>query len=170
MGERSSRKAVYTGSFDPITLGHLNVIERSAALFDELIVGIGVNIEKRPLFSLDERLELVRQASSAYDNIAVQTFDGLAVHFVRSCGARIIIRGRRPMPDVAGEVTMLMANRHLDRDLETVFLMADKELAHVSSTLIKQIAPHATDAEMAEFVPQVVIEPLRRRLEERGAT
>ena len=170
MGERSSRKAVYTGSFEPITLGHLNVIERSAALFDELIVGIGVNIEKRPLFSLDERLELVRQASSAYDNITVKTFDGLAVHFVRSCGARIIIRGLRPMTDVAGEFTMLMANRHLDRDLETVFLMADKELAHVSSTLIKQIAPHATDAEMAEFVPQVVIEPLRRRLEERGAT
>ena len=169
MGDRSPRKAVYTGSFDPITLGHLNVIERSAALFDELIVGIGVNIEKRPLFSLDERLDLVRQATAAYDNITVKTFDGLAVHFVRSCGARIIIRGLRPMTDVAGEFTMLMANRHLDRDLETVFLMADKELAHVSSTLIKQIAPHASDAMMGEFVPPCVVEPLRRRLEERGA-
>ncbi len=139
------RKAVYTGSFDPITLGHLNVIERSSRLFDRLIVGIGNNIEKKPLFNLDERLELVTRVTRSMENVDVESFDGLAVDFVRKCEARIMVRGVRPLTDIAAEFTMTMANRQLAEDLETVFLMADAEFAHVSSSLIKQVAPLADD-------------------------
>ena len=139
MNSAKPRVAIYTGSFDPITLGHLNVIERGSRLVDKLIVGIGVNAEKPPLFSPAERLQLVRKATEHLDNVEVRTFSGLAVSFVRHCRAHVMIRGIRPLTDLAGEITMMLANRELDPDIETVFLMADQRLAHVSSTLIKQI-------------------------------
>ncbi len=157
------RKAVYTGSFDPITLGHLNVIERSSRLFDRLIVGIGNNIEKKPLFNLDERLELVTRVTRSMENVDVESFDGLAVDFVRKCEARIMVRGVRPLTDIAAEFTMTMANRQLAEDLETVFLMADAEFAHVSSSLIKQVAPLADDWQLAQFLPAEIIPDLRRK-------
>jgi pantetheine-phosphate adenylyltransferase len=163
MTNSDSRIAVYTGTFDPITLGHLNVIERSSRLVDTLVVGIGVNAEKTPLFSPAERVDLVRRATAHCSNVEVRTFDGLAVHFVRDCGARVMIRGVRPLTDLAGEFTMTMANRHLDADLETVFLMADEEFAHVSSSLIKQITPLATDEMLSRFVPRVIVPDLRAK-------
>ena len=144
MTASDSRVAVYTGSFDPITLGHLNVIGRSSRLVDRLIVGVGVNVEKQPLFSLAERVELVAQATHRFGNVDVRSFSGLAVHFVREMGARVMIRGVRPMTDIAGEFTMSMANRKLDPGIETVFLMADEEYSHVSSSLIKQITSLAS--------------------------
>lgn len=158
------RRAVYTGSFDPITLGHLNVIERSSRLFDELIVGIGMNVEKMPLFEPEERLELVRRVTAHLDNVQVLSFSGLAVDFVRDCQARVMIRGVRPLTDIAAEFTMTMANRELDDDLETVFLMADGDFAHVSSSLIKQVAPLADDWQLARFVPESIIPDLRAKL------
>jgi pantetheine-phosphate adenylyltransferase len=156
--------AVYTGSFDPITLGHLNVIERGSGLVDKLIVGIGLNVEKPALFSPEERLSLVRTATEHVPNVEVKSFAGLAVSFVRACGARVMIRGIRPLTDLAGEMTMMLANRELDPSIETVFLMADQRLAHVSSSLIKQIAPLATDAMLAKFIPASTIPHLRRKL------
>jgi pantetheine-phosphate adenylyltransferase len=159
-----SRTAVYTGSFDPITLGHLNIIERARKLVDTLIVGIGVNVEKQSLFTLDERLKLVRQVTVKWDNVQVQTFDGLAVKFVRECEARVMIRGVRPLTDIAGEFTVMMANRQLDPEIETVFLMADEEFSHVSSTLIKQIAEFSDDEMLVRFVPAEIIEQLRQKL------
>ena len=164
MPHSDSRIAVYTGSFDPITLGHLSVIRRSARLVDRLVVGIGVNVEKKELFSIEERVALVERSTASISNVEVRTFTGLAVQFVRECGARVMIRGVRPLTDIAAEFTMMMANRHLDPGIETVILMADKELAHVSSTLIKQIAPLADDEHLAHFVPQVVIEELRKKM------
>jgi pantetheine-phosphate adenylyltransferase len=161
-----SRRAVYTGSFDPISLGHLNVIERSARLVDELIVGVGQNIDKQPLFSAEERVELIRQATSHISNVAVKTFDGLAVRFVRDCAARVIVRGVRSLGDIEAEFTMTLANRKLDPDVETVFLMADDEFSHVSSSLIKQIAPLAGDEELSRFVPRAVVARLRAKLAE----
>ena len=131
MTHSDSRIAVYTGSFDPITLGHLNVIERSARLVDTLIVGIGINTEKAALFSPDEREQLVKQATAHLKNVVVREFSGLAVGFVRECGARVMIRGVRPLTDLATEFTMTMANKHLDPGIETVFLMADEEFVHV---------------------------------------
>jgi pantetheine-phosphate adenylyltransferase len=166
MAKSNSRIAVYTGSFDPITLGHLNIIERASSLVDKLIVGIGINAGKHPLFTPDERVELVRRTTRRFENVEVQKFSGLAVNFVRECGARVMIRGVRPLSDLEAELTMMLANRQLDPGIETVVLMADKEFAHVSSTLIKQIAPLAGDEELAHFVPPEVISELRRKMAE----
>jgi len=165
MTHSDSRIAVYTGSFDPITLGHLNVIERAARLVDRLVVGIGINTEKAPLFTPQERVTLVSQATAHLPNVEVQAFGGLAVEFVRRCGARVMIRGVRPLTDLAAEFTMTMANKHLDPGIETVFLMADEEFAHVSSSLLKQIAPLAGDDMLARFVPRVIIPALRGRIQ-----
>jgi pantetheine-phosphate adenylyltransferase len=158
----NSRVAVYTGSFDPITLGHINVIERASRLVDKLIVGIGINIEKQSLFTSDERLELVRHATRHLANVEVRQFSGLAVHFVRECGAQVMLRGVRSLTDIEVEFTMTLANRKLDPRIETVFLMADEQFSHVSSSLLKQIAPLASDEELARFVPREIIPELRR--------
>jgi pantetheine-phosphate adenylyltransferase len=163
-----SRRAVYTGSFDPITLGHLNVIERSSKLVDELIVGVGTNIEKETLFTADERVALIRRVTDPLGNVVVRQFAGLAVRFVREAGARVIIRGVRSLSDMESEFTMTLANRKLDPGIETVFLMADEEYSHVSSSLIKQITSLAGDEELARFVPRAIIPDLRARIREQG--
>ncbi|MEM8863939.1 MAG: pantetheine-phosphate adenylyltransferase [Planctomycetota bacterium] len=159
-----SRRAVYTGSFDPLTLGHLNVIKRSSTLVDELIVGVGINPEKKSLFTADERVELLQRVTADLDNVVVKKFTGLAVHFVRDCEARVIIRGVRSLSDMEVEFTMTLANRKLDPAIETVFLMADDEFSHVSSSLIKQITPLAGDVELARFVPEAIVPDLRAKL------
>jgi pantetheine-phosphate adenylyltransferase len=160
----SPRIAVYPGSFDPITLGHLNVMERASRLFDRLVVGVGINIEKQTLFAAEERHQLIREATVHLENVDIRTFHGLAVTFVKECGARIMVRGVRPITDIAAELTMMMANRRLAPDVETLFMIADGELAHVSSSLIKQIASVASDEELARFLPQNVVQALRARI------
>ncbi|MEM8943586.1 MAG: pantetheine-phosphate adenylyltransferase [Planctomycetota bacterium] len=157
-------RAVYTGSFDPITLGHQNVIERSSRLVDELVVGIGHNIDKQSMFTAEERVELIQRTIQHLDNVVVKLFTGLAVKFVRDCEARVIIRGVRSLSDMEAEFTMTLANRKLDPAIETVFLMADDEFSHVSSSLIKQITPLAGDEELARFVPAEIIPDLRAKL------
>ena len=161
-----SRRAVYTGSFDPITLGHLNVIERARLVADELIVGVGVNAHKTALFTAEERVELVERSirEVGFDHVTVKEFEGLAVRFVRDSGARLIIRGVRSVTDMEAEFTMILANRKLDPEIETVFFMAGDEFSHVSSTLIKQITPLASDDELARFVPRGIIPDLRTKL------
>jgi pantetheine-phosphate adenylyltransferase len=161
-----SRRAVYTGSFDPISLGHLNVIERSSRLVDELIVGVGQNTDKQPLFTGEERVALVAGATQHLTNVTVKLFTGLAVQFVRECNARVIVRGVRSLTDIEQEFTMTLANRKLDSGIETVFLMADEEFSHVSSSLIKQITPLADDEALARFVPRSIIPRLRAKLGE----
>jgi len=151
-----------------VTLGHLNLIERSSHLVDRLIVGIGVNVDKRGLFSTDERIDLVQRVTSDMPSVEIQAFDGLAVEFVRSVGARIMIRGIRPLTDIAGEFTMMMANRKLDSEIETVFLMADEQYGHVSSSLLKQITPLANDEQLEKFVPASIIPDLRKKLSGKG--
>ena len=162
--ENSPHIAVYPGSFDPLTLGHLNVIERASRLFDRLIVGVGINIEKQAMFDACERVELIRGATSHLGNVELQTFHGLAVNFVRQTGARVMVRGVRPITDIAAELTMMMANRHLAPEIETLFMIADGELAHVSSSLIKQIAGLATEEELAKFLPPNVVQAVREKL------
>ncbi|NLF09107.1 MAG: pantetheine-phosphate adenylyltransferase [Pirellulaceae bacterium] len=164
-GKLSPRIAVYPGSFDPITLGHINVMERASRLFDRLIVGVGVNIEKETLFTAAERRQMIHDAAAHLDNVEIRTFTGLAVSFVQQCGARIIVRGVRPITDIAAELTMMMANRRLSPEVETLFMIADGELAHVSSSLIKQIASVADDEELAKFLPPNVVHALRARIE-----
>lgn len=162
-----TRRAVYTGSFDPVTLGHLNVMQRARLVADELIVGVGVNAHKTPLFSVEERAELVERSLKAagMDHVTVRPFEGLAVRFVRESGARLIVRGVRSVTDMEAEFTMILANRKLDPEIETVFFMAGDEFSHVSSSLIKQITPLASDDELARFVPREIIPDLRARLD-----
>jgi pantetheine-phosphate adenylyltransferase len=168
MSDLTSNIAVYTGSFDPVTLGHLSVIERSSRIFRRVIVGVGINIDKAALFSPEERVELVSQATAPLQNVEVRAFGGLAVEFVRECGSMVMVRGVRPLTDIAAEFTMMMANRQLDPEIETVFLMADERFAHVSSSLIKQITPLSDNERMRRFLPATVIPVLRRKLREVG--
>ncbi|MEQ9379587.1 MAG: pantetheine-phosphate adenylyltransferase [Pirellulales bacterium] len=158
------RQAVYTGSFDPITLGHLNVIERASKLVDRLIVGVAVHGGKRTMFTIDERVDLVKKTTEHLPGVEVHKFSGLAVRFVRKCGARVMVRGVRPLTDIAAEFTMMLANRHLDPNIETVFLASDEEFSHVSSSLIKKISPLASDKELATFIPTQVIDELRKKM------
>lgn len=158
------RVAVYTGSFDPITLGHLDVIQRAARIFDRLVVGVGINPDKHPLFTQEERARLVRASVAALGNVHVEPYDGLSVAFVRDQGAQVLLRGVRSLTDIDAEFTMTLANRKLDPDVETVFLMADAAYSHISSSLLKQITPLADDAALARFVPPPVVAALRERL------
>ena len=157
------RHAVYAGSFDPLTLGHLDIIERGARLFDRLTVGVGINPDKEPLFSPEERLQLAREVLAPLENVDVQCFQGLAVDFVRACGAAVMLRGVRTLTDMEAEFSMSLANRTLAPDIETVFLMASEDYSHVSSTLIKQIATMSRDSaeqKLRGFLPGPVIRPL----------
>ncbi len=136
----SARVAVYTGTFDPVHLGHIDVISRGSRLFDRLIVGVGINPEKAALFEIDERVELIRSVIGEYDNVEVKKFEGLAVRFVRESGARIMVRGLRTLSDMEYEFTMSLMNLNLDPEIETVFLMSKEEFSHVNSSLLRQIA------------------------------
>ena len=161
-----SRHAVYVGSFDPITLGHLDIIQRGAHVFQQVTVGIGLNPEKMPLFSPEERVELTRLTVASLSNVDVRCFAGLAVNFARSCGAGVMLRGMRTLTDIESEFTMSLANRTLAPDIETVFLMASDKYSHISSSLIKQIAQMGqgrTADQLKDFVPPDVIEPLIKR-------
>ncbi len=134
------RVAVYPGVFDPVHFGHLHVIKRGSRLVDKLIVAVGDNPEKAPLFSQDERVELLKKAVKPFAGVEVRPFNGLAVRFVRSIGARVMLRGIRTTSDMETEFTMSIMNAMMDPDIETIFLMAHQELSHVSGTLLRQIA------------------------------
>ena len=155
------RVAVYTGTFDPVHLGHLNIIARGSLLFDRLIVGVGDNPDKTTLFTIDERVELLEAVTGEFPNVEVKQLTGLAVRFVREQGARIMIRGLRTLSDMEYEFTMSLMNLHLDPGVETVFLMAKEEFSHVSSSLLRQIA--ALGGDLSKFLPDAVKGPLIER-------
>lgn len=134
------RVAVYTGTFDPVHRGHLNIIRRGSQLYDRLIVGVGINPDKATLFDIDERVALLETVTREFGNVEVRKFEGLAVRFVRDARARIMIRGLRTLSDMEYEFTMSLMNLHLDPEIETIFLMATEEFSHVSSSLLRQIA------------------------------
>ncbi|WP_169979722.1 pantetheine-phosphate adenylyltransferase [Tautonia rosea] len=158
--ELSSRTAVFTGTFDPITLGHLDVISRGRLLFERLIVAIGINPTKQVLFPIEERVDLAQRVLGQFDNVEVRAFEGLTVDFVRSIGARVILRGLRTLSDMEYEFSMTLTNHRLDPGIETVFLMADGEYAHVSSSLIKQVARYGGPEALARFVPEALVTPI----------
>jgi pantetheine-phosphate adenylyltransferase len=161
----SYRIAVYTGVFDPVHLGHLDVIQRGSRIFDRLVVGVGINPDKAPFFSLEERVQLVTQVVTPYANVEVRPFTGLAVRFVREVGARIMLRGLRTLSDMEYEFTMSLTNLALDTEIETVFLMASEVYSHISSTLIRQIA--TLHGDVSKFVPPDVRRVLVERARER---
>jgi len=161
--ELCPRHAVYVGSFDPLTLGHEDIIRRGALLFEKLTVGIGINPDKNPLFTPEERLALCREVLAPFENVEVSYFEGLAVDYVKSCGAQVMLRGVRTLTDIESEFTMSLANRTLAPEIETVFLMSSDQYTHISSSLIKQIAQMARQNsanKLKEFVPAAVIPKL----------
>lgn len=153
--------AIYPGSFDPITNGHLDVIERASRLADRLIVGVLLNSNKNPLFAIEERVELARAATARFSNIEVQSFDGLLVDFAERSQARIIVRGIRAISDYEFELQMALMNRRLKPDLETVFLMAGEQFSFVSSRIIKEVA--RLGGEIQGLVPAIVEDALRAK-------
>jgi pantetheine-phosphate adenylyltransferase len=154
--------AVYTGVFDPIHLGHLDVIQRGSRIFDHLVVGVGINPEKSSFFTLEERVQLVQRVVAPHANVTVQPFTGLAVRFVRSVGARVMLRGLRTLSDMEYEFSMSLTNLALDPEIETVFLMAKEEYSHISSTLIRQIATF--HGPLTKFVPLEVKKALEDKM------
>jgi pantetheine-phosphate adenylyltransferase len=160
-----SRTAVFTGTFDPLSLGHLDVIQRGRLLFDHLVVAIGVNPNKSALFGIEERVALARSIVAPFENVSVESFEELAVQFVHRIGARVILRGLRTLSDMEYEFGMTLTNHRLDPTIETVFLMADGEYSHVSSTLIKQVARFGGAEALTRFVPTELIEPIMKRMQ-----
>jgi pantetheine-phosphate adenylyltransferase len=157
-----SRAAVYTGAFDPVHLGHLDIIRRGSRLFDRLVVGVGVNPEKASLLPVEQRVELLKLVVAEWPNVEVRPFTGLAVRFVHDLGAAIMVRGLRTLSDMEYEFTMSLMNLSLDPSIETVFLLAKEGFSHISSTLIRQIA--AFQGELDKFVPREVKEALKGRV------
>ena len=157
--------AVYTGVFDPIHLGHLDIIRRGSRIFDRLVVGVGINPEKAPFFSVEERVDLVQRVVTTYGNVEVKPFPGLAVRFVREVGAHIMLRGLRTLSDMEYEFSMSLTNLALDAEIETIFLMAKEEYSHISSTLIRQIATFEGD--LTKFVPPEIKAALHERVRQR---
>ena len=164
MPDLSPRRAVYTGVFDPIHLGHLDIIRRASQVWDDLIVGVGINPDKAPFFSLEERVKLITPIVASYKNVTVKPFTELAVHFVRNEKARVMVRGLRTLSDMESEFTMSLTNLNLDPGIETVFLMAKEEFSHVSSSLLRQIATLGGD--LTKFLPPEVRNALVKRAKE----
>jgi len=154
-------KALYPGTFDPITNGHLDLVHRARRLFDEVIVAVGTAREKDPMFTVEERVEMIREATAELDGITVVSFDGLLVDEVRRYGATSILRGLRAVSDFEYEFQMALMNRHLAPEVETVFLMPNKNYSYLDSTVVKEVALLGGDA--AGFVPSVVLERLLER-------
>jgi pantetheine-phosphate adenylyltransferase len=159
------RIAVYPGVFDPVHLGHLDMIQRGSRLFDRLIVGVGINPDKAPFFTVEERIEMLEKVVAPYRNVEVQPFSRLAVQFVREVGARIMLRGLRTTSDMEYEFNLSLANHALDPQIETVFLMALEAYSHVSGSLLRQIATFG--GPLDKFVPPEVKIALEARVRER---
>lgn len=156
------KRAIYPGSFDPITNGHLDVVERARKLFDEVIVAVAHNDEKQPLFSLEERLELLKQTVGKIDKVRIGKFDGLLVEFARTEKASAVIRGLRAVSDFEFEFQMALMNRKLESTVETIFLMPKEEYTYLSSRLVKEIGRLGGD--VSKFVPAVVVTALEKKL------
>jgi pantetheine-phosphate adenylyltransferase len=154
------RCAVYPGSFDPFHLGHENISRRAAELFDELVIAVGFNPTKVPTVTADARVKAIGEVMADLPNVSVVSFSGLAVDYVRSRGASFMVRGIRALADTEYEFSMSLTNSTLAPEIETVFLMADKEFANLSSTLIRQIAQYRGD--LTPFLPPAIIKHVRQ--------
>jgi pantetheine-phosphate adenylyltransferase len=158
-------KAIYPGSFDPLTNGHLDLIARGAKFVDTLVVGILDNEEKHPLFTVAERVEMLTEATRKFGNVSVATFDGLLVEFAKKQEARIVLRGIRAISDYEYELQMALMNRRLSPDIETLFLMPAEEYSYVSSRLVKQVFRLGGSVE--GLVPPIVLQRLKAHAQSR---
>ena len=153
--------ALYPGSFDPVTNGHLNIVERGLRLFDKLVVGVAINVKKTPLFMPQERMEMLREAIGDNPRVDVDSFEGLLVDFAAKCGASAILRGLRAISDFEFEFQMTHMNRRLKPELETVFMMTGEDYFFVSSQLVREIA--AFSGNLEGLVPPTVAKRLTKR-------
>lgn len=154
--------AVYPGSFDPVTNGHLDVISRGAALFDKVIVGVLHNSTKSPLFSVEERVRILNEATRDLPNVEIVAFSGLSVDFARQCEAKVIIRGLRAITDFEYELQMAQTNRVIAPDIDTIFLTTNLKYSYLSSSIVKEIAGYQGD--ISEFLHPAVAEKVREKL------
>src|SRR6516162_7285971 len=155
--------AIYPGSFDPLTNGHVDIIQRGSRLFDRIVVAILLNIEKSPLFTVPERVDIAREVFAEYPNVEVDTFDGLLVDYARRKRASVLVRGLRAVSDFEYEFQMALMNRHLNPEVETVFMMPAEKYSYISSRLIKEV--FALGGQVHGLVPDLV----ERRLREKQA-
>jgi pantetheine-phosphate adenylyltransferase len=155
-------RAIYPGSFDPLTKGHVDIIERASRCFDQLIVGIGINPAKPSMFTADERLDMVKSSVAHLSNVKVEAFEGLTVDFAKKYRAKILIRGVRSESDFAFEFPMAMMNRSLEPELEVFFISTSEKFSYISSTLVKDVARWGGD--LGQFVPTNVLAALQKKL------
>ncbi|BDF33864.1 MULTISPECIES: pantetheine-phosphate adenylyltransferase [Extibacter] len=158
-------RAVYPGSFDPVTYGHLDIIERSAKLVDELIIGVLNNKAKTPLFSAEERVRMLKEVTKGMPNVTIIPFDGLLVEFARRMEATMVVRGLRAITDFEYELQMSQTNHKLEPEIETVFLTTGLDYSYLSSTTVKEVAAFGGD--ISQFVPDLVADTMREKMNRR---
>lgn len=155
-------RAIYAGSFDPVTNGHLDIIARSSRVVDELVVGVLNNRAKSPLFSVEERVKMLEEVTKEYSNIKIRSFTGLLVDFAKECEANIIVRGLRAITDFDYELQMAQTNRIMNPDLDTMFLTTSLEYSYLRSTTVKEVASFGGD--ISAFVPPYIEQKIRERM------
>ena len=155
------RIAIYPGSFDPITNGHLDIIKRAAKLYDKLIVGVLDNANKKPIFTADERLSLIKQVTAELENVECDTFSGLLVDFAKKKNAEVIVKGLRTVSDFEYEFQMALLNKALDPEFETMFLMTDTKYSYISSSMVKEVAKY--HGELDGLVPQAILKQVEEK-------
>ena len=158
--------AVYPGSFDPITLGHLNIIKRAARIFDKVYVCVMVNSGKNPMFTLEERMEFVRRVTEKFGNVEVECSDKLLVEYATSRGASVIVKGLRAVSDFEMEFHMALTNKKLQPNIDTMFLTASEKYTYLSSTIVKEMAKYGAD--LTKFVPREIIDDIIKRINTGG--
>ena len=158
------RVAVYPGSFDPVTLGHIDIIQRTAKMFDKVVIGVLRNRSKSPLFTAEERVELLKQVTADIPNVEVQSFQGLLIDFVRQNHANVIVRGLRAITDFEYELQMAQTNRVIAPEIDTIFLTTNLKYSYLSSTIVKEIARY--HGNINEFLHPYVAEKVREKVEE----
>jgi len=163
---KAEKTAIYPGTFDPITLGHLDIIKRSSKIFDKVIVTLAVNTKKVPLFTAEERMEMVKNAVELIPNVSVEKFDGLLVDFAKKCGASVIVRGLRAISDFEYEFQMALMNRHMAEEITTVFLMPHEKFTYLNSSVIKNVSKFGGDIQ--KFTTQLAVKKLEEKFKKEG--
>ena len=157
------RVAVYPGSFDPITNGHLDIIKRASRVYDKVVVGVLCNKSKSPLFTAEERVDMIKRVTKNLSNVEVDTFEGLLVDFAKSKGATVIVKGLRTVADFEYEFQMALLNKALNPEYETMFMMTDTKYSYISSSMVKELAGYNGD--LTGFVPCDIIETIKKKYE-----
>lgn len=160
------KTAIYPGSFDPVTLGHFDIIKRSSEIFDQVIVGVLCNNAKSPLFSVEERVNMLRSVTAHITNVEVQSFDGLLVDFVRKNGANVIVRGLRAITDFEYELQLSQTNRIIAPEIDTLFLTTNLKYSYLSSSIVKEIATYHGD--ISAFLPPEILEQVEKKINDKN--